>query len=415
MSKLFRLVIMLCILFPAITKAENNISDVKIAFIRDGYLWMKVEDKENQIVKAALHTPKWSYDGKYLLYQKEAQSIFNYKETQTELWVYELETQKHYKIFYDAQNPKWSPTENILAFQDRGVLNISDLKNFNNVALGVADYEWHPNGKGFIASSSADLHPDGWTNPIIYTISIESGFQNIAELKKDIKELFVIPKQVSKGNVDVMSIDAHSFTYSPNGKWISFIVSPTASLGMDSDMLSVLSADGNKFEPIDEVALGFPNKWAPTKNILGFIAGEGRIVFGFKNKDMKITELPAYQSLNLTPPHFVDMDFTWMEDSSIIVSRVPESEWSNKAEKRPKPTLFNLSLEGKEQLKITAPPKDRGDYQPEYLPTIHRITWFRKNDLAELKGDLWVSDPNGKNAKIWIANIELYDFYYYKK
>ncbi|WP_158555975.1 hypothetical protein [Peribacillus glennii] len=28
--------------------------------------------------------------------------------------------------------------------------------NFNNVCLGVDDYEWLPDGKGFIASASAD-------------------------------------------------------------------------------------------------------------------------------------------------------------------------------------------------------------------------------------------------------------------
>ena len=100
------------------------------------------------------------------------------KETQNELWVYNVETKLHHKIFYDGQNPKWSPVENIVAFeQSRGILNISDLKTFYNIALGVDDYEWQPNGKGFIASSSASLRPDGWTNPILYTISIAKGYQ----------------------------------------------------------------------------------------------------------------------------------------------------------------------------------------------------------------------------------------------
>ena len=98
-----------------------------------------------------------------------------------------------------------------------------------------------------------------------------------------------------------MSINAGSFAYSPNHKWISFIVSPTASWSMDSDMLCVISADGKEFEAIDEVILEFEPKWAYNKNLLGYIAGGGRIVFGFKNKDMKVTELPAYQTLNLNP------------------------------------------------------------------------------------------------------------------
>ena len=113
------------------------------------------------------------------LSKRSGWNIIETKGTSNELWVYDVETKKHRKIFYDGQNPKWSPTENIVAFSDEGVLNISDLKRFYNIALGVDDYEWQPDGKGFIASSSASLRPDGWTHPILYTISIEEGYQNI--------------------------------------------------------------------------------------------------------------------------------------------------------------------------------------------------------------------------------------------
>ena len=154
-----------------------------------------------------------------------------------------------------ALNPKWSPTENIVAFSAVGVLNISDLKHFYNIALGVDDYAWQPDGKGFIASSSASLRPDGWTHPILYTISIE-GYQNTKYLTNNAKKLFVIPKELGKDDVKILSIGAGSFTYSPNKQWISFVVSPTASWSMDSDMLCVISVDGKNFEVIDEAQSG---------------------------------------------------------------------------------------------------------------------------------------------------------------
>ena len=78
-----------------------------------------------------------------------------YERNSNELWVYDVTTKKHRKIFYDGYNPKWSPTENIVAFSAGGVLNIADLEHFYNIALGVDDYAWQPDGKGFIASSSA--------------------------------------------------------------------------------------------------------------------------------------------------------------------------------------------------------------------------------------------------------------------
>ncbi|RFU60854.1 hypothetical protein D0466_19935 [Peribacillus glennii] len=51
-----------------------------------------------------------------------------------------------------------------------------------------------------------------------------------------------------------------------------------------------------------------PPVWPPAKNTLGYIAGGGRIVFGIKNKKLKAADVPAYQTAELTPPGFPDLD-----------------------------------------------------------------------------------------------------------
>ena len=380
------------------------------------YLWLKVDDKEEKLTKEKAtynYPPQWSFDGKMLLYQKEvAGNIIDTKGTSNELWVYDVTTKKHRRIFRDGSNPKWSPTENIVAFSAVGVLNIADLEHFYNIALGVDDYAWQPDGKGFIASSSATPRPDGWTHPILYTISIE-GYQNRNILTKNAKKLFIIPKELGKDDVKILSIGAGSFTYSPNKQWIAFVVSPTASWSMDSDMLCVISVDGKNFEVIDELNQEAILKWAFTKNLLGYIAGGGRIVFGFKNKDLKVTELPADQTVTLTPKNYAEMGFSWVDNASLIVSRVPETEWSDEANKRPKPVLYLLSLTDPKQIQITRPPKGQGDFTPIFLPSINKITWTRQSDLVSLKGDLWVANPNGDQAKVWVRDIWLgmYDFF----
>lgn len=416
--KLIQILFILCLISPSMVHARSNDLPVKVAFTRDGYLWIKIDGNEEKITddKAIFsYPPQWSSDGKMLLYQKMVEgSISDTKQTSNELWVYDTVTKKHQKIFYDGYNPQWSPIENIIAFTagdaPGGVLNISDLKGFYNIALGVGDYVWQPDGKGFIASSVASLRPDGWTHTILYIVSIEHGYKDVP-LTNNAKRLFVIPKEVGKGDVKVIAIGTEKLTFSPDGKWISFVISPTASWAMDSDMLAVISADGKDFEVIDEVILEFTPKWAFNKNLLGYIAGGGRIVFGFKNKDLKVNELPASSSVDLTPEHYADIGFTWVDDNSLIVSRVPETEWSNDPVKRPKPVLYFVTLAGQRQVKLTDPSKGEGDFSPLFLPSINKITWLRKSDFVEAAGDLWIADPDGKHAEIWIHGIELYAFY----
>ncbi|NMD70901.1 TolB domain-containing protein [Bacillus sp. DNRA2] len=381
-----------------------------IAFEKEGFLWIEMNGKQEKITTERAefsYPPQWSYDGQWLLYQKLSTETPNPNmEKQNELWVYNLKKKQHKKIFYNGENPKWSPTQNIVAFTQRGVLNISDLENFHNIALGVDDYSWFPDGKSFIASSSATLRPDGWTNPVLYKIAVPEKLTNTNLMSG--QRIFVIPKELTKDNVKVMSINVGSFEFSPDQKWISFIVSPTASLSMDSNMLCVLSSDGKQFDVIDEVILQLDNpQWAQTKNLLGYIAGGGRIVFGFKNKDLKITELPVFITKGFTPPNFAEMEFTWVGDDEVVVSRVKEADWSNDPRKRPKASLYTINIKSGKQSRITQPNPNYEDVQPQYVTATNQITWMRKKNTA-IKGDLWIANPDGKKSKRWLNQIGHY-------
>ncbi|MFK9091125.1 TolB family protein [Bacillus salipaludis] len=418
MKKQFYLLLIFLFLLPsslanAEPVTENN---VKVAFIRDGFLWTKINGKEEKVTKEAAkydYPPHWSHDGKWIVYQVEAKKKLDSSiEFQTEIWVYNLESKKHKRITLDGYNPKWSPVENILAFKSGGVLNVSNLEDFYNIALGVGDYSWYPDGRSFITASGASLRPDGWTNPVLFQIGLEKDLSKMTSLTKNVKKLYTIPSEVKKGNISVLALDVQNFQFSPDGKWISFVVSPTASGAMDSNMVCVISSDGQHFEAIDEINGESPKKWAFQQNRLGYIAGGGRIVLGFKDKDMKVTDFPAFKSINLTPPKFAELGFTWKDDHSLVVSRVKESEWSNDAKQRPDPSLFLIKIGEQKQTQISHPPKDYGDYDPIYLPSVNKLTWQRYIDLVDLHRDLWIADQNGDHAKVWIKNTVLFDFYY---
>ncbi|PLR95068.1 TolB family protein [Bacillus sp. T33-2] len=404
--------LLLFLMFPCIANAEKPADEgVKVAFERDGYLWTKIDGREQRITDKPskyAYPPQWSHDGKLIAYLKEMVEPNAHSQDQYDIWVYNTETKKRDKIFSGGSNPKWSPTQNVLAFKSGGVLNVSDLNQFNNVALGVDDYNWFPDGKSFIASGAASLMPDGWTNPILYRITLPEDLKNIKSLTDNVKRLFVIPGEVAKGSVSVPAINASNFEFSTDGNWISFIVCPTASWSMDSNMICAISADGEQFEVIDEMIFEIGNpQWAPSKNLLAYIAGGGRIVMGFKNKDLKITEFPAFKSLTLTPPGFAEMGFTWIDDRSFIVSRVKETEWSNDPAQHPKKSLYYTSLD-KMQKRLTDPPGFADDVDPEYIPSIKKVAWIRRTGG---KTDLWRSEIDGRKAEIWIRNIGVYSFF----
>ncbi|WML59419.1 TolB domain-containing protein [Neobacillus sp. PS2-9] len=416
MKKKFYLILIFLLLLPNLAIAKPESDKVKVAFVRDGILWTKMNGIEEKItIKPTKYNepPQWSHDGKWIVYGVEPKEKLSPNlESQTEIWVYSLETRKHKRITYDGSKPKWSPVENILAFKSGGVLNVSNLDQFYNIALGVGDYDWFPDGRAFITSSGASLRPDGWTNPVLYKIGLDKDFSKITSLTKNVKKLYTIPSEIKKGNISLLAIDATNFQFSPDGKWISFMVSPTASWSMDSNMMCVISSDGQTFEVLDEMIWEVDSpQWAFHQNRLGYIAGGGRIVLGFKNKKMKVTELPAFKSISLTPPHFAELGFTWRDDQSVVVSRVKESEWSNDPKQRPDPSIFLIKMGEQTQLQLTHPPKGFGDYHPIYLPSARKLTWVRKKDLAETHRDLWIADQNGENARVWIKNVVGYDFY----
>jgi dipeptidyl aminopeptidase/acylaminoacyl peptidase len=405
------ILIFLLLISSSLANAEHfNESNLKVAFVRDGFLWIKINGKEEKITNRKNkydYQPQWSHDGKWIAYEVESKM----NTESTEIWVYNLETKNHKRISRDGTAPKWSPVENILAFKSGWVLNVSNLEHFYNIALGVGDYSWYPDGQSFITASGASMRPDGWTNPVLFQIGLEKDFEKITSLTKNVKKLYTIPNELKKGNINIPAIDVSSFQFSPDGKWISFVVSPPGSGPMDSNMVCVISSDGKHFETIDEINGESPVKWAFQHNRLGYIAGGGRIVFGFKDKDMKVNELPAFKSIILTPPNFAELGFAWKDDNTLIVSRVKESEWSNDAKQRPDPSLFLINIGEQKQIQITHPPRDFGDYNPIYLPFEGKLTWLRKRDLAELRKDLWVADQNGENAMVWIKNIGEYNFY----
>lgn len=412
MFKRFRLYYLILLALPLVLGQSTFLAmanpPLKAAFIREGNLWMKEEDKETQLTfQGVVESPSWSPDGKWIAFSKRKSP-----SSDSEIWVYNVQSKRSFQAFHHGDHPKWAPHQNILAFQDRTVLDIIDFTGgvqhpFQNVALGVDQYNWLPDGTGFMATSQANLLPDGWTRPIIYKIGLPKRSNN-TDLYNQATRFYILPSTIKKGNTDILSIGVSQYKWSSDGKWISFKVNPTASWSMDSNMLCVLSADGKTFTPLAELASGFGYDWAPTENLLGYIQGGGRIVSGFTNKQLHVTKFPSLRSQLLTPRHYVDLAFAWLNDQSLYVSRVPEQAWSASFSKRALPILYRVDFHSDTPRQVSFPPSGFGDFDPIFLRKTQILTWTRSNWD---KRDVWISRPDGTSPIRWIENIDLISWY----
>ncbi|USK30833.1 translocation protein TolB [Bacillus sp. CMF21] len=394
----FRILLLLIFIsFHLSTKVDAE-APLQAAFIRDHQLWIKKGSKEIQITKDRyVYSQKWSYDGRFIAYidgDKQGEK--------SDLFIYDIKEKESYQpyIRVETSNFKWSPVKNQLAYNDQGLLNVTKIINgrpqgFENVSLGVGDFEWFPNGEEFIVSSPSSLHPTGWGPIKLYKIPVD------ANLSADKMQLFYT---IQTKEPELFAISADYFKWSFDGKWISFLAIPTASWSNDSNTLCVLSSQGEQFQPIGKM-LGYQDwmKWAPAANQLAYISGEGR--FFVENKKTTIADMPAAnEQKEYTPKGYVDLDLEWFSPDKVIVARSKENkEWKE----GPVPTMFTalyaINIRTKEQKQITFPKQNELDDDPQVVGS--NLTWFRKKE-KDYQGDVWVKDGLSGQERLWLKNVD---------
>jgi dipeptidyl aminopeptidase/acylaminoacyl peptidase len=393
--KVLFLILLFIFQFISVTKAEVP---VKAAFVRDHQLWMKDGAQEVQLTtNKYVNSPQWSYDGRFIAYIDGDE-----QGEKSNLWIYDTKKKENYKPYPIIETSlfRWSPVANELAYLSGWVLNVTKTKNgrpygFENVSLGVSEFAWFPNGKEYIVSTQSGRLPTGWEPIKLYQIPKD---MNLNEKKA--KLLYSI--QIDEN--DLFAVNVGDFKWSHDGKWVSFLGTPTPSWAMDSNPLCVLSSDGKMFKDIGRM-LGFSDwfKWAPQANQLAYISGEGR--FFVKNKITKVADIEASTNqVEYTPKGYVDLDLEWLSPSKVIVARSQE----NKAwEEGPVPTMFTslyeIDLASGTQNQITFPKENELDVNPQVIESY--LTWVRRQD-KNYKGDVWIQHDMQKEANIWIEDVD---------
>lgn len=403
-TRMLFMIILICFTFSPPTFTE---APLKAAFIRNHQLWMVEGDKEKQITKNRfVYSPEWSYDGRFIAYLDGDE----YGE-KTFLYIYDTEKNESYQPYeaIETRNFQWSPIANQLAYNAGGVLNITKTKRgrpegFENVALGISDFAWFPDGKAFVASSQSNLLPTGWEPVHLFKIAADANLDT-----KKIKSFYTIQTNTK----DLFAINAEYFKWSSDGKWVSFLATPTASLSNDSNTLCVLSSAGGNFQAVGNM-LWYEDwfKWAPKVNKLAYISGEGR--FFVENKKTTVADIPILkQQKEYTPEGYVDLDLEWLSKDEVIVARAKENkEWKEGPVPTMFTTLFLINVKSTEQKQISFPKKSELDIDPQVVGTY--ITWYRRNQNGN-QGDVWIKNGIDTPEQRWLEDIDSAPVFFTKK
>jgi dipeptidyl aminopeptidase/acylaminoacyl peptidase len=394
MSKLITIIILSIFVLP-LTVSASSTDGLRAAFIRNDQLWIKYGAKERKLTTGDfVRYPKWSNDGKWIAYLKGTNED-DFKIYKGELWLYEVKHNKHIKVNtnvnYDFQ---WSPHSNQLGFTKDKSLYLFDFQpKDKHIASNIENFSWLPNGNGFLISSKESEELD---SDIILSNVILLG-QN---KRPSIHPFYTVP--VSK---EEYLVSTSTFKWSHDHKWISFLLVPTASLSADSNILCILSHDGKVFRRLDEM-LNYEDwfKWAPSKNILGYISGVGREATS--NKQLNILHDPFINKKNYTPKDYVDRDLAFQNNHILFVSRSIAST-EGYLDERPLPALYKINLAVNKQIKLTTSSKNIGDFQPQAIH--NKLVWIRTDRKT---ANVLFSPTRIVNAQHWIKNIDIGSSYY---
>ncbi|SFJ12824.1 WD40-like Beta Propeller Repeat [Paenibacillus sp. UNC496MF] len=376
----------------------------KAAFVRGGALWVEEQGRERRLTAdgSFARNPGWSPDGRWIAY--------NAGEDERQLWIAEAASgNAHLAAPEGGSRFQWSPAKDRLAYlRDEKLYAVGAEEGDEpaEIAAGIGNFGWLPDGSGFLVSTAAQLQPDGWTPVTIARILLPSGTADPVQEEP----LYVLPKQIN----DLIVVGTTAFKWSASGRWIAFLATPTASLSADGNTLCVLSSDGKTFLPVDQMAHNEQwYRWSPVSgpqsgDRLAYIAGIGREASS--NKRLTVTSVPALRPATYTPAGYVDQSFAWYGAESIVASRAKEGAWTGEPGKRPMPFLARVDLTDGSGTAITKPPSGRGDFGPVALPP-SELGWVR-SDRTHSDVLLANSAAEAKKAKAWIKGIDAVDDFY---
>ncbi len=264
---------------------------------------------EMQIKTRAVGSPRVSPDGMRVVYTvNEAVMTADKSEFLTQIWMATTDGKENYQVTFgdkSSSNPKWSPDGNSIAFTSNRKDNKNNLyvlrlmggeaEPVTEVKSSVSDFEWSPDGRWLAFASADPKSEDEEKN--------DKGKNDFRWMDENIKmsRLYVIPvAKDAKGKREPRKLTVDNrhvtgFEWSPDGSRIVFshVKTPVANDWPTSDVaiVEVATAKVTPFAatPAAESSPGYspdgkwismivsdlPVRWAQSNNIAVYPSGGG--------------------------------------------------------------------------------------------------------------------------------------------
>ncbi|OAJ73084.1 copper amine oxidase [Brevibacillus sp. SKDU10] len=329
------------------------------------------------------------------------------------LWVSKADGSKKYQVDQReiTGTPKWSPTENMLAYQTRenskeegivaritpkGVERVQSIFQQNEVNE-VSDYSWYPDGKSLAVSFPQTKTENLHINQVFLDGTSRTLYSQMISTVEGI-----------------YARDATGLVWSPNGAYLAYFEKPnSASLSADGVPIKVLQIHSQKTFQIG-VGLAYPEwlTWSKDSTRLAFINGVDRMAtYG---KKLGIWETLNKQVYNKGQTDKVDSlpAFGSKADAPLLFLRGQEAPWPTQLENRPLvPGQRIWQLDKADQAKaITAGSSATADSSYSLAPTGRQVAYVRLQTPAN--GSLFVKDlSTGKEHEL-LKGVTLSSGYY---
>ncbi len=392
--------------------AEISVKD-RLAFVWEGDIWVVGEGggEPTRLTDGGLNTsPRWSPDGRWLMYLKEIEGEENYGPKRRYLWVMKADGSafKQVERVPLGSLPAWSPTKSRIAYAtEDGALWLVEADGSSRIQLlppgsGVWQVAWSPEGQRLAFSKWIQDSPQDSTAWIMNADGT------------GLIKLFSIDDPLVASAVEGLGYGwSKVASWSPDGKRLAlFIALKSASLTADGLNLFTVNADGENLSQVGWM-LGYEDflTWSPDGGRLAFVDGFGRETW--REKQIAVLEVEAMTVTNLSADETqADIWPHWSPDGKYIVyvsAPAQSQDLRGIIEMIKGRHIRVMAAEGTEVHQLTDDPAYT-DECPRWVHGGEDILFFRRREEGNV--EIWLMNADGSDQRPLARDVTLPEGYY---